>query len=191
MKTKRIAVSKEHYDIVKGIVKYTNYKEFDVTYGIVEFGLTFLLALSFEKIGGGEMKVTVKSLIDSWTSNPDAKKYSNAINEFMLLEDKKKYIGRRGIISLIGIHTIPVAQEQKISISGAAQWAGVSEREGSHYIMEAGITFMLIAEESDYEKVQQTVTLWMEDENVMKLANQGRINWEIGKEASEKNKANE
>jgi hypothetical protein len=183
----KIVISKEQYDILKGVVKHSGQKEYDVSYGIVEFGITFLIALSFEKIGGGEANVSVIKMLDEWKKGEDMMKFSNAINNFMNLENRDKY-GRRSFLSMVGVYTMNIASEQKKCIRGNGDFAGISERQSSYYTFEAGMTFMLLASESDNEKIQEVANEWMNDADIMRLADEHRKSWEAGNEDAKKNK---
>jgi hypothetical protein len=185
----KIVISKEQYDILKGIVKHSGQQEYDVSYGIVEFGISFLIALSFEKIGGGEANVSVSKMLDKWKANPEMMKFSNAIYEFMSLDNRDKYV-RRSFLSMVGVYTMNIASEQKGCIRSAGDFAGISERHSSYYTFEAGMTFMTLASESDNEKIQAVVNEWMDDADVIKLADKHRKSWQVAKnEMSGENKS--
>lgn len=184
----KIVISKEQYDTVKGIVKYSGHKEYDVSYGIIEFGITFLIALSYEKMGGGEDNVSVIKVLDEWKKNQAMMQFSDSINKFMTLENKDKY-AKRSFLSLVGIHTINVAPEQKGCIRGNGDFAGISERQSSYYTFEAGTTFMILASEPDNEKIQAVLNEWMADKDIMRLADEHRQSHQAGKDAHENSKS--
>ncbi len=163
----KVIVSKEQLDTVKGVAKILGEKEYDTSYGIVEFGVALLLYLSFDKETGTNEKIL--KAFGVWKALPDGKKMSDASMKYLALENKKEYISNRGFLSFLGVHTINVAPEQKVTVTMIADNTGFPERAISNCIFESGITFMMLASESE-DKIKDTLFEWMNDADIMKIA---------------------
>ena len=176
----KIVISKEQYQVVKGVTKISGSKEFDVSYGIIEFGLILLHTLTLDKENGMDEKSS--DMFNVWKSEPEAKSMSDAMMKYLSIEDKKEYIGKRDFFSFVGIHTINVASEQKDTIRGLARFTGFPERTISYIAFESGVTFMMLVSESNQDKIGDTLWEWKQDDDIMKVADQLRKFWEAGKE---------
>lgn len=179
----RIVVSKDQKELVAGIAKYTSSNQSEISYNIVEFGVAFLIALSYERKPdeGGDAGIPVAKLIEMWKEKPETAKFSDAVVKFLKLENKKDYIGNVGwMASFIGVHTIDVAKEQKATIRKLYQATGVPERALGHCIFESGITFMMLAN-STPDEVKDTIREWLYDDDIMKIAHSLRDSWDSSK----------
>jgi hypothetical protein len=179
----KIVVSKDQKELVTGITKYTGSNQSEISYNIIEFGVAFLISLSYErKLSEGDEGISVAKLIEMWKEKPETIKFSDAVVKFLNLENKKDYIGNSGwLASFIGVHTIDVAKEQRLAIGKLNQATGVPERALSHCVFESGITFMMLAS-STSDEVKETIREWIYDDDIMKIAHSLRDAWSYGKE---------
>lgn len=174
----KIVISREQYDVVKGVSKISTSKEYDVSYGIIEFGISILISMSFDKASGDNKQAFLT--INSWKAEPEAVVMGDAMMTYLNHENKKEYVTNRDFFSFIGVNTIRVAPEQKRTVAGLAKNTGFSERAISHIVFESGVTFMMLASGAlDEGKVKETLSEFMGDDDVvMKVANELRRCWE-------------
>jgi hypothetical protein len=180
----KIIVSKDQKELVAGIAKYTSSNQSEISYNIVEFGVAFLIALSYErrKGAGDDEGIPVAKLIEMWKEKSETAEFSNAVVKFLNLENKKDYIGEVGwLASFIGVHTIDVAKEQKATIQKLFRATGVPERALGHCVFESGMTFMMLAS-STPDEIKDTIREWLYDDDIMKIAHSLRDAWDSGKD---------
>jgi hypothetical protein len=180
----KIVVSKDQKELVVGISKYAGSNQSEISYNIVEFGVAFLIALSYErKPSESDEGMPVTKLIEMWNGKSDTSRFSDAVMKFLSLENKKDYYGSgvNWLTSFIGVQVIDVASEQKSSIKRSAQVTGFSARATSHCVFESGITFMMLAS-STPDEVKDSVRVWAYDDDIMKIAHSFRDAWDSGKE---------
>lgn len=179
----KIVVSKEQKELVAGIAKYTNAHPSEISYNIIEFGVAFLISLSYDRRAGeGDDGIPVATLIKMWKEKPETTMFSGAVVKFLNLENKRDYIGEVGwLASFIGVHTIDVAKEQKATIQKLSRATRAPERALGHCVFESGITFMMLAGSAP-DEVKDTIREWIYDDDIMKIAHSLRDSWDAGKE---------